>query len=160
MYRISFCAPKYQFEPARTPRHFFNRSADKAIEHCGIFFRQAERERGVCTSGAGIRGWFRRYREEAENGRRKRWTIEVLYPPRARRCRVSVIRDSVRANLARAGRKIIHRLPARDITRAECAELNFNGQRETRGQTMPGRISCFERSEEDPIPAVLRHPRI
>jgi len=34
-----------------------------------------------------------------------------------------VIRDSMRANLARAGGKIIHRLPARDIARVRGGEF-------------------------------------
>lgn len=69
----------------------------------------------------------------------------------ARRCRMSVIRDSVQANLARAGGKIIHRLLAHEGRSRERAEANFNGQCETRGQTTSGNI-VFRTREEDPIP--------
>jgi len=73
---------------------------------------------------------------------------------------MSVIRDSMRANLARAGGKIIHRLytSTRDRSR-ERAEANFNGQCETRGQTMLGNI-MFRTREEDPIPAGSKDARI
>lgn len=63
----------------------------------------------------------------------------------ARRYPVSVIRDSVRANLAkereRESRWKNNTPPTstRDIG-GERAEANFNGQRETRGQTMSGNI--------------------
>lgn len=60
----------------------------------------------------------------------------------ARRCRMSVIRDSVRANLARAGGKIIHRLPAHETDR-ECVRrriLTVNAKHV--GRPYRG-ISCF-----------------
>lgn len=63
----------------------------------------------------------------------------------------------MRANLARADGKIIHRLPAYETRSRKRAEANFNGQCETRGQTISGNI-VFRAREEDPIPGVLRRP--
>lgn len=66
----------------------------------------------------------------------------------ARRCRVSVIRDSVRANLARekerVGGKIIYRLPAHGISAASVRRRILTVNAKHVGRPCRG-ISCFGR---------------
>jgi len=60
----------------------------------------------------------------------------------ARRCRMSVIRDSVRANLARASGKIIHRLPAHETDRESVRRRILTINAKHVGRPCRG-ISCF-----------------